>query len=172
MKRMTGWLKRVLGPLALVFLTALVGCGAIPRELSFETIERQAAGGRGELWEAEEPGLMVIATAEELNQIDNLVTQEAQEKLRQVDYDAYFVVAAFLGKRTSNPGFQVERVVRRGSQITLYALDQGDGFLAAITSPYQLIEVRKEGKWGRQFTFKLRFTEGEQRIVSVSHHIP
>lgn len=82
MTRMAGWLKRALELLVLVFLTALLGCAATPRELPFDRLERQASAGTGKDWESEKPGLIVVATAEELNQIDDLVSRDAQEKLQ------------------------------------------------------------------------------------------
>lgn len=172
MTRTARWLKQALGPLALISLAALVGCAATPRELSFETIEQQASAGTGKAWESEKPGLIVVATPEELNQIDDLVSRDAQEELRQADYDAYFVVAVFIGRRPTSSRAQFQRVVRRGGQVTLDVLDQGPGYIPVVSSPYFLIKVRKDGKWGRRCTFRLRLTDGEQRTVSVSHYIP
>jgi len=154
--------------LALLYLTA---CRPRDNELSFETIERLDEAGTGERWGAREPGLMVIAASQDLAQIDNLFTADAQDQLRELDLNAYFAVAAFLGVQgAGHEGIQIERVVRREDDIAVYVQVGRRRGEDTVTSPYHLIKIRKEGNWNRMIHFTL-YLDGTETI-SLSHSIP
>jgi len=143
--------------------------------LRFETIEQRDASGSGRLYENRQPGLMVIETSEEAVNLDALVTPETRARLHNVNYNAYFVIAAFQGwKPTRQHGVQVERITRQGSEVTVYARfsePKADEEKAPeVTSPYHLIQVRKVGTWGQRTTFNL--VVGGATVTSLSHRVP
>jgi hypothetical protein len=144
-----------------------------PREnaLPFETIERLDEGGTGERWEAKEPGLVVIATSEDLTQVNDLFTKDAQAQLYEVDFGIYFAIAAFLGRQGSiHEGIDIEQVLHWGDKVSVYVQVGRPGFGAMETSPYHLVKVRKEGNWNQTIQFTL-YMDGTE-ATSLSHFIP
>ena len=172
MKKLGDVLKSVAGVLLLAVLAVvLVSCKPKEIELPFETIERRQGAGTGELWEAREPGLMVIATSEDLAQIDGLFTEDAQAQLCEVDFNACFAVAAFLGWQGSgHEGIWIEQVARRGEGVAVHVRVGKPGWTSEVTSPYHLVKVRKEGDWNRNIRFTL-YLDGTA-ATSLSHFIP
>jgi hypothetical protein len=155
-------------PLPLLYLTA---CQPRESELPFETIERRDWPGSGREWEVREAGMMIMATSEDLAQTDNLFTEDAQAQLRELDFDAYFAVAVFLGWQGSgHEGIDIERVVRRGDEVSVYVKVGGPRGTDEETSPYHLVKVRKEGNWDQTIHFTL-YMDGTE-AVSPSHFIP
>ena len=63
-------------------------------ELPFETIEQTDYSPK---YEDREPGLVIIASTDEANQLDGWVSPDALEQLREMGYGNYFAVVAFLG---------------------------------------------------------------------------
>jgi hypothetical protein len=160
----------VIVPLAGLML--LVACQPQERELPFETIERRRDWpGSGKEREARDPGLMIIAASEDLIQIDTLLTQEVQTQLREIDFGAYFAIAAFLGHQGSgHEGIDVEQIVRRGDDVLVYVqVGNLTGDLME-TSPYHLVKIRKEGNWNQTLHFRL-YLDGTE-ATSLSHFVP
>jgi hypothetical protein len=156
---------------ALMVLVGMTACQPREEKLPFETIERLDASGTGELWEAKESGLMVIAAPEDLAQIDDLFTKDAQAQLHKVDFDTHFAVTVFLGwQPDSHEGVQIDRVVRRRDRIAVYAQGGKPGPEPVETSPYHLVKVEKKGNWNRAIHFTL-YMDGTQ-AMSLSHFIP
>jgi hypothetical protein len=149
----------------------IVGYGtATSQELPFETIE-QSPGPL--LWESQQPGLLIIATGEEAEDAAQFVNDEAALALSRLDFTRHFAILAFRGRQpTGHDGFRVERVVRQGNEVVLDAQPGLRSGHTLITSPYHLIKVRKEGQWGRTFTFKLYFGEDGQAVAAAAHFIP
>jgi hypothetical protein len=153
----------------LVIYAGAIGCRPEEIELPFETIEQEEAAG--EIWYTEEPGLMIIATPEDLAQIDDLFTKDAQVQLREMDFGSYFAIASFLGRQGgSHEGIETQRVVRRGDAVSVYVHVGRPGMFEIVTSPYHLVKVRKEGNWEQRIEFRL-YLEGEY-ITSLAHFIP
>ncbi len=164
--------------LFLCILVALAGLSACqPKEvdLPFETIERRDASGTGQVYKDKSPGLIVIATPEEAAILDALVTPEAQVQLQRLDYDAYFVIAVFQGRKpTTGYDIQIERITRLESKVTIQARflePKPDAEKAPEeTSPYHLVQVQKTGTWGQSITFNL--VVDNVVVTSLSHHVP
>jgi len=160
--------------LLLYIVLTLAGLSACqPKEINlpFETIERQELSS----YRDKEPVLMVIAKPEEIASLDALVTREILSRLQTLDYDAYLVVVVFQGwKPTTRYGVQIEHVIRRGSEVTIYAQfsepkpNEPTGDLA--TSPYHIVRVQKRGVWGQQINFNL-VVDGVI-VASLSHYVP
>ena len=164
--------------LFLCILVALIGLSACqPTEmvLPFDTIEQRDAAGTGQVYRDKQPGLMVITTLDEADDLDGLVTPEGQAQLRSLNYNAYFVIAVFQGRKpTTRYEIQIERITRRENEVTIYARfsepKPDEEKAPEETSPYHLVQVQKTGAWGQPITFNL--VSGNARVTSLSHHVP
>ena len=92
-----------------------------------------------------------------------------------LDYDAYFVIAVFQGRKpTTGYDIQIERITRLESKVTIQARfsePKPDAEKAPEeTSPYHLVQVQKTGTWGRSITFSL--VVDNVVVASLSHHVP
>jgi hypothetical protein len=92
-----------------------------------------------------------------------------------MDYNAYFALAVFQGmKPTDGYGVQIERIVRRGNEVTIHAQfqeprpDQKKNDI--VTSPYCLIQVQKIGTWDQNIEFNV-IADGSV-VIPASHNIP
>jgi hypothetical protein len=138
--------------------------------LPFETIGRRTAQTT-ELWEALEPGLVVVATPEDLSQIEGFVLDDDRAQLHKVDFNAYFVVAAFLGWQShAHEGIDIEQIVRQRNEAAVYVRVGAPNGTLVVTSPYHLVRVRKEGNWNQTIHFTL-YMDGTV-ATSMSHFIP
>lgn len=165
----------------MIFLSVLaisLGLSACqPKEIDllFETVERRDASGTGQVYQDRQPGLMVITTPEEAASLVALVTSEAQARLQSLNYNAYFAVAIFQGRKsTTGYGVEIERITRLESKVTIYArfLEPKPNAERAPeeTSPYHLVQVQKTGTWGQPITFNL--IVGNVVVTSLSHYVP
>jgi len=142
-------------------------------ELPSETIEQVNTSDVPKQWRGTEPRLLIIASPDDMDEARQFVTDEAMLALKQLDFTTHFAVIAFRGLQNSgHGGFQIERIVRQGSEIFLYSQAGSIGGVPAETSPYHLIRVLKKGRWGGVFAFKLYFGENKPDVASVSHRIP
>ncbi len=162
---------KILYTLLLTMLSSVVllsACGPREIELPFETIERSNYSPR---YEKKKPGLMIIATEDEINQLIGFVTPKAISRLQEIDYNKYFVVVAFLGwYRKVHEGIRVEQVICRNNSISIYAQVGELTGKDAISSPYQVIKVQKVGRWGAEIDFALVIDRNT--VASQSHYIP
>jgi hypothetical protein len=148
-------------------------CKPQETELSFETIEQENNPDSIKQWEGREPKLLIIASAQDIETARPYVTDEALAALRQMDFTSQFAVLAFRGFRgSSHSGFKIERIVRRGNEIALYARPGSEGPDTVVRSPYHLIKVNKEGNWNTDFTFSLYFDQAEAAVASTTHRVP
>jgi hypothetical protein len=144
--------------------------------LSFETIEQaEWAIGTGKLYEAYEPGMVIISRMDEITNMNGLVTDASIKQLEALDYDQYFALAAFQGwKPGTNYGIRVSRIGRSGNTVNVYAQlhdpkpDEPSG--AMVTSPHHLLKVKKTGSWDQNITFNL--FSGQKLVASLTHTIP
>jgi hypothetical protein len=124
-------------------------------------------------WEGEEPKLIIIASEQDIQEARPFVTDEALAAIRKMDFTAQFAVLAFRGLQpNSHSGFRVDRVVRQGDEVLLYAKPGTLGPLPMVSSPYHLISVKKEGNWDGNFTFHLFFNEDGTPSTPTTHYVP
>lgn len=178
MHKPEGYNRYMLFLCTLGILVALAGLSACqPKEigLPFETIEQRDASGTGQVYEDKPPDLIVVTTPEEVANLDALVTPEAQARLQSLNYDAYFVIAVFQGRKpTTGYEIQIERITRRGNIVAIHTRfqepkpDEAKG--DEVTSPYHLVRVQKTETWGQLITFNL--VVGNVVVASLSHHVP
>lgn len=145
-------------------------------ELAFETLGKDYSGG---LLSIRHPTLVVVANQAENQVWGNLFYPDALKRLQQhpqeVDYDRYFVLAAFRGYAgCGGPIIEIKQVIRQGDVIQVYAyLPDYPRDLACppeASSAYHLIKVRKEGEWDSEFTFILY--DNDRPVAETKHFIP
>jgi len=117
-------------------------------ELPFETVAQDEWGVNDEM--DAEPQLVLLTTADDLTNIKDLVNEEDFANLQQVDFQDYFVVALFRGWRpSSNYQTIIERITRRNDALTVEAQfwepSPKWASAAAITSPYHIVKIAKDG---------------------------
>jgi hypothetical protein len=154
----------------------LFGCkGPKPQDLPFETLERADSAGTGKYYEDEEPKLVIVTGAEEIDLLGNTISLDAQAQLRSLDFDRFFVIAVFQGRRSSLPtprsGVEVQRCHRKGSTVTIYAQFhepvEGHERHPEMNSPYHLVKIRKGEDMQGKFEFVLNV---DGAVVSQQTH--
>lgn len=164
---------KVLLPLVVALLLGLTACKPQEIPLSFETLEQESSPGSIRQWEDKEPKLLVMASAQDVEEAKPFVTAEALAALQQMDYTTHFAILAFRGFQSSElVRFKIERILRRDNEVALFAQPGTEGPNPAESSPYHLIEVKKEGNWNADFTFNLYFNQEGSAVTSVTRHIP
>lgn len=162
----------VLGLMMLPF--TLIACKTRVEELSFETIaQSDVINYRGE-----KPALFVIAKEDEVDALASNVLAEDPalvRQLRYLNYNRFFALLVLQGlKSTGGYSVTVQRISRENSQVTVQVQfiepGPGDWITGAFTSPYHLIAVSKQGKWGQQINFVL--IADSKKVAKTSHFIP
>lgn len=149
-------------------------------ELPFGTIvlsERSGIGSRhGESWRlAECPGLIIVADYDEIQAMGRRVEPALLKGLRVIDMDDCLIIGAFYGYApVSHDGFGIERIVRRGDAVDVYA-NGGSDSASMVTagvgaSPYHVVCVEKPGEWNRPIRFTLYIDE--KQVMMLDHWIP
>lgn len=152
----------------LFILMLLSACGSQEVELPFETIEQSDYSPK---YEDKKPDLMIIASTDEVNQLNGWISPEALEQLREMDYERFFAAVVFLGwQPTGHEGIRVERIARQGNAVSIYALVGRPSGEDEVSSPYHLVKVQKVGRWGTTINFTLVIEE--TTVASQSRYIP
>jgi hypothetical protein len=159
--------------LILLSAAALLLSGCKAEELSFETIEKQAGSN---IYEGPNPRLVVIADPGQAPALDSRISRQAQAALEALDYERYFAIALFQGtKPTTGYSAQIESLTLSDKTITVQAdlNDPEDNQMEvvgeAVTSPYHLVKVPKEGLHGAlEFVLEV---DGEE-LLSETRSFP
>lgn len=135
-------------------------------ELPFETVERTEISGTGDDYPGKTPTLIVITRAEDITSLGNTISPSAQEELRKLDYNNYFVIVVFQGiKGTNMYGVNIQSVTKDENRITVFAhFTQRDPEMAAadvVTLPYHIVKVPRNGLKGN-FDF---FLNGDGEVI-------
>ena len=141
-------------------------------ELPFETIElRQPA--KPDYWMDEKPGLLIIASSQEITQASQYITDDAIATLQKMDFLQSFALIAFNGlKPTLHYDFKIQKIIKNKDQIYVFVQPSQAGLQEVISSLYHLISIKKEGEWMKTFTFHLYIDNKESDISPVSMYIP
>ena len=148
----------VLVVLAALGMVGLAGCGGsepsptvpVETELFFETVElNDRHGNTMEWYGGHEPRVILVTAPQEIDRVEGLIRHETLDQLAQVDFERYFVVAVFRGRKaTSGYPTIVEHVTRQGDQIIVYVQFWEPSPYYAVfeaeTSPYHLVKVRQD----------------------------
>ncbi len=179
------WLSTAIMAICLTFCLALglVACQATSTGtptpqgtvLSFETIEQEDYSGTGIIYESKNPGIIIVSSTGDINNLKGLVSENSLNQLGSLNYDQYFAIAAFQGhKGGTGHSIQINQVVRSENSINVFVTihdpkpDEPTG--AMETSPYHLVRIQKTGNWGQEITFNLR--TDSQLVATAVHTIP
>jgi len=160
-----------------LLLFVIAACQPQEGELPFETIAQGDGFYTGQGYGREEPNLLVIAGPDEVEK-PGLGVQfplEIVDQLRQLDYDRYFAILVLHGHvGSTGVSVIVEQITRQDKEVVVQAKfvrpAPGTRTMPAFTSPYHLVAVSKQGKWGQQIRFVL-VTDSEE-VAETSHFIP
>ncbi|HLF27777.1 MAG TPA: protease complex subunit PrcB family protein [Anaerolineae bacterium] len=180
-KQMLRTILRCAFGLLLLLLSAgvLAGCTPQPVELPFESISQGRRLPGGQSYEGKEPDLLIISTAEEIDDPELGVQFDPglAEQLRTLDYQRRFVTIVFRGLPSdTGPQFTVDilGVTRTGDQVVVKTHFGRPGpnemSRPLVSYPYHIIAVAKEGEWAREMRFALE-VDG-QVAKERTHFVP
>jgi hypothetical protein len=97
---------------------------------------------------------VIVAEIGDISKLGNSVSTKSQSSLESLNFSDYFAVAAFQGlKGTTMYGVEIQRILRKGNAITIYAhfteRDPTVGAGAIITSPYHIVKIPRQGLSGK-----------------------
>ncbi len=129
--------------------------------IPFETIEKADWGGTencNQTGASKAPRFILLIRAADVAKLDGLVSGQALEQARALDFGEDWAVAVFAGWKPSS-GYEAEivRVVSKDGQVIVAAVlrdpPPGIEVQAQETLPYHLILLKKEGLIGGKKTF-------------------
>jgi len=180
MKKITGQLnERLTLILALVALALLASCERGGTDLPFKSVAQATKFGTGYDYSDTNPDLLVITSPEEVDTpgVDVQFSPDLAEQLRTVDYRTQFVVIVFRGELGgTSPSYAIDvlEVTRSGNQVVVQThfgeLGPEQGALMALSSPYHVISISKEGQWGRKIHFVLK--EDGKTVKERTYFVP
>ncbi len=157
-----------------LLLLAITACKSQERGLPFESIAQRDIINYRE----ESPALLVIANDDEVDAlVPNVLAEDPAlaDELRHLDYDRFFAVLVLQGlKHQGGYSVAVQQIIRRDDRVNVYvefaSPEPGTRRIQAFTSPYHLVVVSKEGKWGQQIKFIL--VADSEPVAEATHFIP
>jgi hypothetical protein len=149
------WRWNLIRGIAMMLLATITACqvsNATPTllpgevEIPFETVVLDEDGVAAI---TDGPSLIAVSNSTNAKQLETWVNPEAIQKLEQLDWDADGLLALFRvpGGGCSGLGVTVERLTRRGNDLTVHAFNWWPGRSGACAqtslSAYHLIRVHK-----------------------------
>ena len=125
-------------------------------ELAFETVERDRAPDvPSRFFPRREPGLLILTGSDDLTGASRFVNSEAIRLMGGLDWETHFAVLVFRGWQAKNVAeFGIDRLVRQGDEVVIYASTGAIGEELIPTSPYHLITVRRTADWDEPALFR------------------
>ncbi len=160
-----------------LLLFVITACQPQEEKLPFETIDQGDGFYTGRSYGGEGPNLLIITGPNEVDSpgLDVEFPSELANQLHRMDYDRFFAVLVLQGlKHQGGYSVTVQQIVRQDDRVNVYVEfanpEPGTRRIQAFTSPYHLVVVSKEGKWGQQINFVL-VVDSEQ-VAEAIHFIP
>ena len=94
--------------------------------------------------------MAIIARADGIDALGDTISLSAQNELRKLDFNRYFVVAVFQGlKGTNMYGVDIQRVTKTGNAITIFAhfTERNPELAAAAIKYFSLSHNKGEKRW-------------------------
>jgi hypothetical protein len=162
--------------LILLSAAALLLSGCKAEELTFETIEKVELVDASRQYEGIDPKLVVLTSASEARLLERGLSRQAQAALEAMDYERYFAIAVFWGRKGSlGYSVQIESLTLEDKTITVQAdlNDPEDNQMEVVgateTSPYHLVKMPREGLHGAlEFVLQV---DGEE-LLSETRSFP
>lgn len=137
-------------------------------DVPFETIVQDQYGAQSGTDLAVGGRLMWLTEPQQLDTIREYVTPDALEKVQQVDFSRYDVVALFRGDRGSSDWqTMINRITRRDNHLIVHALlyepNPHFGATQGYTSPYHIVKIVKPtpDTWVRELVLEPTFLTPE-----------
>ena len=149
---------------AVVLLLGLPACKPQEQELSFEVLAQGEGFAPSRMYAEREPDFLIITTLDEVDNpaLDVQYPPDLVEQIRAVDYQNKFVLVVLRGSIGAlSPEYTVEvlEAVRAGDNVVLKTHfgnpSPESATLSAFSSPYQVVTVKKDGRWGQDIHFVL-----------------
>jgi hypothetical protein len=142
-------------------------------EIPFDVLKSDVPNETGILYEDTVPNIFAITQKSDAKNLLRYFSQSYQDQLNSMDYSRYLVLAMFLGEKDSGAYvIKVQRIIRKGDTVSVLAdfiVPQPDTQRpAVITSPFELVRIRKIGSFGKAVEFQLIGTT----LVSKKYFIP
>jgi hypothetical protein len=170
---------------SMLIVLSLSSCGgASGQRLAFTTIEQGEVLRLGSDMTSQDD-IYIIADSKEVDffarnilRVEPAIDDQrerAADHLRQQDYTTTFAIL-ILREQLGGGGsaITVQQVVRADQRVIVRAKYSdpwpGQGRTAAITEPYHMIAVEKQGEWGVPIRFEL--TIGGKVVAATTHRIP
>jgi len=126
--------------------------------IPFETIEKSEEPVTGEYYEGSEPKLVVITKIEDIDTLGNTISTNAQERLRNLDYNQQIAIVVFQSDHIDWIGIEIQRVTLKNNLVMIEAditeRNPEYEFLDTKLSPYHVISIPKAGL-EQETTFEL-----------------
>jgi len=128
--------------------------------LAFKTIEQMDFAGTGQMYQNNQPTVLIFSSFEDVLSINGLVTEDAIDQLAALDYDTHFSLIVFDGlKPALGYGIEVIQAIRDDGSLYVDARrtepEPGSTPTGLQSSPYHLIAVEKGSNWEGNVTFVL-----------------
>jgi hypothetical protein len=145
------------------------------KDIYFETIDQQERAKTSEGYKSKNPTMIVLAKKDEINLLENLVSNDSFSKIQSIDFNEYISIAVFQGvKPTDRYAVTIEKILRNGNNISiLVSFHEPSPEISkhdTVTSPYHLIKIKKGDDLKGTFTLKLVVKNNE--VVSIQKDIP
>jgi hypothetical protein len=141
-------------------------------ELPFEIVSEYPIS----YYEQSEPTLVVVSDRAGLESLPRLVSDDVDvdKALHETDFSACFLLVAFQGVEMSG-GYSIEMVgiQRSGKRIEVRAkfISPEGGATLGVTSPYQVVRVKKEDLGADKFTFVLIDDTSGEKVAKVAYDL-
>lgn len=151
--------------------TALDACVQTGSELKFESIEQSS--GVMKLYSGVMPQIFVISDVYEADSLISYFSPQAQNDLRNLDYENKFALVIFQGLDKSVHGVKIQHIRQDEFYIHICVafVDSDTSTLENVSSPYHLIALDKDN-WMKGKTLNFSVYERERPILFKTHTIP
>jgi hypothetical protein len=161
---------RLLVLLVSALLVMLAACGPTPpQELTYTLLET----GQGDQEATEAPGLLAVASPNDIAAVAPYTSAAAAATLETLDYTREFALLILRGRDAHVPAQEpIWRIIWWGNVVTVQ-MQLGEAPATAPTgSPYTLVRVEKGPHWGGAHTLRLVTPGTSQNIITVQRTIP
>jgi hypothetical protein len=175
MKRMSNWVKGLLGLAALVTCgLALSGCFPSAKEIPFETVSECPDS----YYESHEPALVVVLGRTELGSLPRLMSPygfDLERALDKTDFSVYYLLVAFHGQEMSG-GYRIEtlNIQQSSGQIEVKArfTSPESGAILSVTSPCDVVRMKRTDIGSGKFTFILIDDSSGKKVARTTYTLP
>ncbi|HEY4761224.1 MAG TPA: protease complex subunit PrcB family protein [Thermoguttaceae bacterium] len=179
MKTQLNLVKVLLSLLIIALLIGPAACRPQEQELAFEVLAQGEGFAPSRMYAEREPDFLIITKPDEVDNpaLDVQYPPDLIDQIRAVDYQNKIVLVVLRGSIGAlSPEYTVEvlEVVRAGDNVVLkthFGNPSPESVtLSAFSSPYQVVTVKRDGRWEQNIKFVLE-VDGKA-VKEHTHFIP